>query len=96
MRAATQVTAPIPTASNVSANETSPADSVPAAHRAGTAMGEVNGISDRTTASLEPGSFNIPSIPKNESIRSQVTGCCAWRASWSVDEIAPTAAYMDE
>src|SRR2546423_15679034 len=60
------------------------------------ATGELNGMSESVTARVEPGSFNIANMLMNDSTSIQATGCCAWRASCSVDDMAPTAANIAE
>src|SRR2546423_10423568 len=60
------------------------------------ATGELNGMSESVTARVEPGSFNIANMLMNDSTSIHATGCCAWRASCSVDDMAPTAANIAE
>src|SRR6267378_6658931 len=96
MRAATHVTPTIPNRRIASDAASSPVAILPAVHRTGVAIGEVNGTSDNVRANVELGSFVRPMIEKYEIIRRYVTGCCAWRASCSLLDIAPTAANIEE
>ena len=69
---------------------------LPAVQRTGVAIGDVNGTMDSVRANVELGSFVSPMIEKYEIISKYVTGCCAWRASCSLLDIAPTAANIAE
>src|SRR5881392_904141 len=77
-----------------SESASSDAGRLPAAHRTGMATGELNGMSESVTARVEPGSFSIANMLMNDSTSIHDTGCCAWRASCSVDDMAPTAANI--
>ena len=94
--AATQVTPTIANARIASDPINSSVGMLPAVHRTGVAIGVVNGISDNVRANAELGSFVRARIDKYETIRRYVTGCCAWRASCSLLDIAPTAANIAE
>src|SRR5205823_12272283 len=76
-----------------SESASSDAGRLPAAHRTGMATGELNGMSESVTASVEPGSFSIANMLMNDSTSIHSPGCCAWRAHCSVDDLAPTAAH---
>jgi hypothetical protein len=56
----------------------------------------VKGTSESATANEEFGSFSIENIPMNDTSNNRVTGTCAWRASCSLLDMAPTAANIDE
>ena len=51
---------------------------------------------ESVTDRVEPGSLSIANMLMNETTRSMVTGCCACRASCSLDDMAPTAANIAE
>src|SRR5260370_26785642 len=75
----------------------SPTGKSPAAQRTGIAIGARNGTSDSAMAKAELGSAgNAKVLQMNESTSSHATGCCAWRASCSLEEMAPTAANIAE
>src|SRR6059058_2227899 len=96
MRDATHVTPPIAASRIANESASSDAGRLPAAHRTGMATGELNGMSESVTARVELGSFSIANMLMNDSTSIHATGCCAWRASCSVDDMAPTAANMAE
>src|SRR5258705_484652 len=96
MRDATHVTPSIDTVRIPSDSATSPIGRLPAAHRTGIAIGALNGIIDNVTDSVDPGSLSIANMLMNEATRSITTGCCACRASCSLEDIAPTAENMAE
>src|SRR5438067_13233691 len=79
-----------------SESASSDAGRFPAAHRTGMATGELNGMSESVTARVDPGSFSMANMLMNDRTSIQATGCCAWRASCSVDDMAPTAANIAE
>ena len=93
---ATHVTPSIDTARIPSDSATSPIGRLPAAQRTGIAIGALKGIIDSVTDSVDPGSLSIANMLMNEATRSMTTGCCACRASCSLDDMAPTAANIDE
>jgi hypothetical protein len=74
----------------------SPVPIQPAVQRTGVAIGDVNGTIDSVRANVELGSFVSPMIERYEIMSKYVTGCCAWRASCSLLDIAPTAANIAE
>src|SRR6267154_4846501 len=96
MREATQVTTMMLATRMASESAISLIGRVPAAQRTGIAIGEVKGTRDSVTARLPPGSLSIANMLMKEPTRSIITGCCACRASCSVDDIAPTAANIAE
>src|SRR5207245_2596726 len=96
MRDATQVTSAIEVNRIPRDRTTSATGRLPAAHRTGMAIGALNGISDRVTASGELGSLIIANIAKNDTMSRMLTGCWVWRASCSLEEMAPTAANIAE
>src|SRR5204863_8971813 len=96
MRAATHVTPTIAIARITNDATSSHIGMLPAAHRTGVAIGVVNGTSESVRANVEPGSFVSPRNDKQEVIRRHVTGCCAWRASCSLPDIAPSAPNVAE
>src|SRR2546430_7529417 len=71
-----------------SESASSDAGRFPAAHRTGMATGELNGMSESVTARVDPGSFSMANMLMNDRTSIQATGCCAWRASCSVDDMA--------
>src|SRR3989442_1625710 len=94
--AAIHVTPTIAIASITNDSASSHVGILPAVQRTGVAIGVVNGTSDSVRANVELGSFVSPKIDKYEIISRYVTGCCAWRASCSLLDIAPTAANIAE
>src|SRR5207245_4059800 len=86
----------VPASSNASDAITSRAERLPAAHRAGVAIGEVNGTSDSVTASRDSGLASVAKEPKNAIMIRTVTGTWLWRASCSVEQVAATAANIAE
>src|SRR5687767_8852271 len=96
MRAAIHVTTTIAIPSIANDATNSPIPILPAVHRTGVAIGDVNGTSDSVRANVELGSFVSPMIEKYEIISRYVTGCWAWRASCSLLDMAPTAANIAE
>src|SRR5436190_23983406 len=96
MRAATHVTPTIAVPKITSDATSSHVGMLPAVHRTGVAIGVVNGTNESVRANVELGSFVRPRIERYEIMRRYVTGCCAWRASCSLLDIAPTAANIAE
>src|SRR5437016_8489216 len=94
--AATHVTSTVPPTSRASDGIASSAVRLTTAHRTGIAIGAVKGISDSATAYVEPGLFDNANTDRYAIMSRNITGCCAWRASCSLDEIAPTAANIAE
>src|SRR5207244_12880382 len=92
--AATHVTSTVPPTSRASDGITSSAVRLPTAHRTGIAIGAVKGISDSATAYVEPGLFDNANTDRYAIMSRNITGCCACRASCSLDEMAPTAANI--
>src|SRR6266550_4258471 len=64
--------------------------------RTGVAIGDVNGTTDSVRANVELGSLVSPMMDRYAIMSRYVTGCCAWRASCSLLDIAPTAANIEE
>src|SRR5438552_14592263 len=60
------------------------------------AIGEVNGTSDRVTASRDSGFASVANEPKNAIMIKTVTGTWLCRASCSVEQVAATAANIAE
>src|SRR6266481_4274082 len=77
-------------------NATSYNGRLPAAHRTGIAIGALNGTIDNVTDSVDAGSLSIANMLMNDATSSMTTGCCACRASCSLEDIAPTAENMAE
>src|SRR6266496_1726390 len=96
MRAATQVTAIVPTTSSTNEVATSIHVRFPAAQRAGVAMGAVKGTSERVTERRDSGFASVANELKNAIMINTVTGAWLCRASCSVDDMAATAANIAE
>ena len=69
---------------------------LPAAHRAGVAIGAVNGTRESVTASRDSGFASVANEPKNAIMIRTVTGTWLCRASCSVEHVAATAANIAE
>src|SRR5947199_9761806 len=89
--AATHVTATVPRMSSANEMATSIPETLPAAHRAGMAIGDVNGTSESASARRDSGLASVANELKNASMISMVTGVWVRRASCSADEMAATA-----
>ena len=94
--AATHVTATVPSMSSANEMATSIPETLPAAHRAGMAIGDVNGTSDSIVASVDSGFARVAKELKKAIMMRTVMGAWVCRASCSVDDMAATAANMAE
>src|SRR5439155_18970313 len=68
----------------------------PVAQRTGMAIGAANGISESATEYVDAGLPASANTDRYATISRNITGCCAWRASCSLEDMAPTAANIAE